>query len=472
MTDPTHIEHISAAVDRSSKKTLADQIYFNIRSAIEAGRLPDGSRLPSGRDLAIQLGVARGTVRLAYERLANENLVSGGKADGTRVTRKGSVDQAAGPDTAKSSLMSFAGPHSVKPHPFKMGVPAHDVFPAKLWSRMRTAAVRADALVYWNYPDPRGELRLREELAKHVAISRQVVCHPDQVLITGGYRQGLQLALTSLGAHGRTAWVEDPCYPVGRRALELAGLSINPVEVDDQGICVAQGIATASDAKIALVTPGQQAPTGVTMTPARRSALLEWATSNDAWVIEDDYLGELQIDGRAEPALASMNEGERVFYLGSFSKTISPALGLGFMVVPRALVPRVLEAATMTSPAPNRTTQLALAEFIGGGHYLRHLRKMKAVYSERRALLMRTMLACGFGVEPSGLALMLRLPDDVDDVALAQNAAANGIAPFPLSPYYRASQTPPRGLLLGTSNVHAQNVDAAVGSLTRLLRSL
>ncbi len=469
LTDPAHIEPISITVDPSSQRSLADQIYLNIRGAIDTGQLPQGTRLPSGRDLAIQLGVARGTVRAAYERLAHENLVESSKADGTRVNTRRSVVPAALSETASASLMRFSGPHSAKPLPFKMGVPAYDVFPAKLWSRMRSTAVRADALMYWNYSDPRGEQILREQIASHVALSRQIVCHPDQVFITGGYRQGLQLALTSLGARGGTAWVEEPGYPVGLRALELAGLTVSPVPVDDEGICVAQGIVSAPSAVVALVTPGQQAPTGVVMSAKRRSAILEWAIANDASIIEDDYLSELKLDGRAQPALASMNNGERVIYLGSFSKTISPALGLGFMVAPRSLVPGVLEATTMTAPAPNRTTQLALAEFISGGHYLRHLRKMKAVYSERRALLAREIRARGFDVEEAGLALILHLSNAVDDVALAQRGVESGIAPFPLSPYYHFSTTPPRGLLLGVSNVHGQNVDLAIGSLDRVL---
>ena len=198
------------------------------------------------------------------------------------------------------------------------------------------------------------------------------------------------LTLTALQARGHKAWLEDPGYPLGRRALELAGLTVEPIPVDSEGLCVREGVARAEDAFIALVTPGQHAPLGSTLSEARRCDLLAWAETQGAWIVEDDYLGELQLDGRAVPALASGAGAERVVHLGTFSKSLSPSLGLGFVVAPKAVAEKFVEVAAVMLPAPNRTTQLAVAEFLADGHFLRHLGRMKELYCARRALAMAT----------------------------------------------------------------------------------
>src|SRR5690606_28286030 len=182
------------------------------------------------------------------------------------------------------------------------------------------------------------------------------------------------------------AWIEEPGFPLARRALELIGAAIEPVPVDAEGLRVEDGIASAPDALLALVTPGQHAPLGVSLSSARRHALLDWAAASGAWIIEDDYLGELQLDGRAAPALAAGKGAERVIHIGAFSKTICLALGLGFVAAPPSVAERLVEVCAVLAPAPNRNTQLAVTEFLAGGHFLRHLRQMKALYAERRSL--------------------------------------------------------------------------------------
>jgi GntR family transcriptional regulator/MocR family aminotransferase len=471
MTDPKTPHVLSFQVDRAAVAPIGDQIHASLRQAIVEGRLAPGQRLPSGRDLAAQLGVSRGTIRVAYDRLIAENLVFGAGPAGTRVCNRPPVRQEDDEAPLDGPLAVFTRPYSSAPLPFQMGVPAHDAFPAKLWARMRARAVRADAITYTAYADPRGEPALRTQIASHLAVSRQVQCHPDQIIVTSGYRQGLMLALAVLRPHGRKVWIEEPGYPLGRRALELTGAVLEPVSVDAEGLRVEEGIARAPDALLALVTPGQHAPLGVTLSPARRHALLDWAAESKAWIIEDDYLGELQLDGRAAPALAVGKGAERVIHIGSFSKTLSPALGLGFVVAPRLLAERLVEVAAVLAPAPNRTTQLAVTEFLADGHFLRHLRQMKALYAERRNLALAHVGKFLSGTLTAGLGVIAPLPKSIDDSAVVDIARAHGLAPSALSAWYLRRIHAQRGLLLSVTNLRPENIDDACAKLASIVAS-
>ena len=471
MTDLSTFDALSIQVDRAAVAPIGDQIHASLRQAILGGRLAPGQRLPSGRDLAAQLGVARGTIRVAYDRLIAENLVFGAGPAGTRVSARPPTIEAVDALPIDRPLAAFNRPFSSAPRPFQMGVPAHDAFPAKLWARMRARALRDDAITDTAYADPRGEPVLRAQIASHLAISRQMQCHPDQIIVTGGYRQGLLLALTALRAQGRKAWIEEPGYPLGRRGLELIGATLEPVAVDAKGLRVDDGIARAPDALLALVTPGQHAPLGVTLSRARRHALLDWAASSGAWIIEDDYLGELQLDGRAAPALASGAGAERVIHIGSFSKTLSPALGLGFVVAPRSLAERLVEVAAVLAPAPNRITQLAVMEFLSNGHFLRHLRQMKALYAERRNLALTHVNRLLPGTLAAGLGVIAPLPQIADDIAVVRIARAHGLAPSALSAWHLSRGHAQHGLLLSVTNLHPDNIETACVTLARIVAS-
>ena len=372
MTKPLKLE-----LDRSAKTPLAEQIRKGIRAAIESGVLAPGARLPSWQDLAAQLGVARGTVRSAYEKLSAAQLIVASRATGTRVADRPSiaVRQEETPDPG--SFMEMYQELTAGPAIFQMGVPAQETFPAKLFARIRSRAVRAELSAPAIYPDPRGEPELRREIAAYLAIARGIECSPSQIIITGGFGSGLGLALRVLGLEGRKVWVEDPGFPFTRRGLELARLSLAPIPVDADGIDVDYGLRHAPDAALVVVTPGQQAPLGSTLSLARRLRLLDWAAQEGAWVIEDDYLGELQLKGRAAPALASLDRAGRVIHIGSFSKTLTPTLRLGFVVAPLPVATRFAEVAACLAPAPGPSVQLATAEFMRDGHYMRHLRRTK-----------------------------------------------------------------------------------------------
>jgi len=317
-------------LDRRATTPLAEQIRNGIRNAIETGVLASGARLPSWQDLAAQLGVARGTVRSAYEKLSAAQLIVASRATGTHVAARPSIAVRLHQPPDRGSFMEMYQEFTARPGIFRMGVPAQETFPAKLFARIRSRAVRAESSAAPLYPDPRGEPDLRREIAAYLAIARGIECSPSQIVVTGGFGSGLGLALRVLGLEGRKVWMEDPGFPFTRRGLELARLSFAPIPVDGEGVDVEYGLRHAPDAALVVVTPGQQAPLGSTLSLARRLRLLDWAAQEKSWVIEDDYLSELQLEGRAAPALASIDRNGRVIHIGSYSKTISPALRLGF----------------------------------------------------------------------------------------------------------------------------------------------
>jgi GntR family transcriptional regulator/MocR family aminotransferase len=424
-------------------------------------------------DLAAQLGVSRGTVRVAYERLIDEQFAIGLGAAGTRVAERPNLT--AGPNWAPEAppLPDLFHDFGTTPLTFQMGVPAQDAFPFKLWSRILTRGARQAAMAPVGYPDPRGDPGLRKEIAAYLGVARGLRCNPSQVLVTAGFSGALDLAIRGLRVEGREAWMEDPGFPLTRTALGLAGMTVTAVPVDADGLDIEAGIRSAAGAALAVVTPGQQAPLGVAMSLPRRLALLAWARQNDAWIIEDDYLSELQLKGRAAPALASLDQDGRVLHVGSFSKTISPALRLGFLVVPLEMARRFGDVAACLAPAPAASVQYAVAEFLREGHYLRHLRRMKRLYAARREALLR----CLEEVAPksmkvqatAGMAIVTSLPDAASDVDIALRALRFGLAPAPLSPWYMRSPRQ-QGLLLGVTNVNESKLVADCRRLVELTR--
>ena len=462
----------SLALDRSKKASLAEQIRAGILAAINAGVLQPGARLPSWRDLAAQLGVARGTVRSAYDRLHDAQLIVTAGATGTHVADRppsatSRVDVVAEEESLPAMYTMFASGPGI----FQMGVPAFECFPSGLFARIRAKAARTEFEAFRGFPDPRGEGELRREIAAHLALSRSIECVPSQIIITSGFAGALGLTLRALGLReGQSAWMEEPGYPITRHALQLAQLTCVPVPVDNDGMDVDGGIERAPDAAIAVVTAGQQAPLGPTLSLGRRLQLLDWASHTGAWIIEDDYLGELQLRGRAAPALASLDRANRVIHIGSFSKTLSPTLRLGFIVVPPALVVPFGNAATCLAPAPGPAVQLATAAFMREGHYLRHLRRMKRIYAQRRDHLVAALEPFGLPARVAGLAMLLELPASTCDTSIAREALALGLAPSPLSQWYTHPASRRSGLLLGVTTVPESGLLASCDRLHTLIK--
>jgi GntR family transcriptional regulator/MocR family aminotransferase len=461
---------LSIGLDRSGRVSLSAQIYGSIRDAIESGQLAAGARLPSWSDLAAQIGVSRGTVRTAYERLIDEQFAIGLGAAGTRVTARPLL-ATTGWSPEAPPLPDLFFDFSAAPLPFQMGVPSQDAFPFKLWSRIQARAARRAAAAPVGYPDARGEPDLRQEIAAYLGVSRGLRCSPSQVFVTAGFSGALNLAIRALRVEGRQAWLEDPGFPLTRTALGLAGMTVGGVPVDTDGLDINAGIRIAPEAVLAVVTPGQQAPLGMTMSLARRISLLGWAKRNDAWIIEDDYLGELQLKGRAAPALASLDQDGRVLHIGTFSKTISPALRLGFLVVPPAMARQFGDVAACLMPAPAAAVQHAVTEFMHNGHYLRHLRRMKRLYAAGQEALVRCLTALdsdSIKVQAAaGMTVVVALPQSVSDIDIAARARAFGLAPVPLSPWY-AGDAGQQGLLLGVTNLDDRTLAASCSRLLEI----
>lgn len=458
------------AIDRSAKTTLAEQICRGIISSIRSGALAPGARLPSWITLAEQLGVARGTVKAAYDRLADEMVVVSSRSGGTHVARRPPLARLAAAPQEKEPPPTLYNHLLAAPGMFQMGVPPPKGIPSRVLARLRAQAARMEVDAPAVYPDPRGEAELRRAVAAHVALARGIECSPAQVFVTAGFAGALGITLRVLDARGREAWVENPGFFQSRMALEFAGMLPVGIPVDKDGMDVSHAVERSPNAALALVTPGQHAPLGGTLSPSRRNELISWAERTSAWIIEDDYLGELQVTHRAAPALSSLDRGGRVIHIGSFSKTISPALRLGFIVSPHALIDRFNEAVLFYGSAPSPGIQVATARFMQDGHYMRHLGRLKRMCVTRGEMLTAALQALGYDAHIGGLAVIMRLPSGVSDTLVCARASELGMTPSPLSTWFVPGTHPDQGLLLGLATVSEEQIPAACKELDRLIR--
>jgi GntR family transcriptional regulator/MocR family aminotransferase len=315
---------------------------------------------------------------------------------------------------------------------------------------------------------------LREAIAAYLSTGRGVRCTAEQVIVVAGSQQGLDLAARVLLDQDDPVWIEDPCYPGAYGGLLGAGASIVPVPLDGEGLDVAAGMSRCPQARLVFVTPSHQFPLGVTMSLKRRLELLEWAYRVNAWILEDDYDSEYRYTGRPLAALQGLDRENRVIYLGTFSKIMFPALRLAYLVVPSDLVEAFYAARLFTTMLPPLLEQAALAEFIAGGHFARHIRRMRALYAERQAALVeaaRRELAGLLDVQPAeaGMHLVGWLPDDVNDRIASQRATEYSVDAFPLSTC--CLEATRRGaLLLGYTAVNDQEIKRGVSRLARALQ--
>jgi len=458
-------------IDRSLSATTYQQIVARLREAMHSGVLLPGSRLPSARSLASQLGVARGTVDAAYAVLAGEgtietrgpagSIVSPHLADRPKPPPQRTMPFAAGADP-------FAGPL-----PFRMGLPALDAFPRKLWTGLTVRAARSLGRPLLDLPSAAGHAPLREAIAAYLGVARGVACSPSQVLVTGGFQGALSLVAQVLLRPGDPVWVEDPGYFLARQRLEAAGVRLVPVRVDSEGLRVAAGKIAAPRARLALVTPTHQSPLGAALSLPRRLALLAWAAEAGAWILEDDYDSEFRYTGHPLPALKSLDRAERVLYAGSFSKVLFPGLRLGYLVVPDELADAFRRASRQMQSGQPLLEQAVTADFLAEGHFARHLRRMRALYASRRkALAAALQAAFGTGIQlelaDGGMHLLARFPDGPDDGTLARRAAAAGLAPTALSSLSVAHDCG-QGLLLSFTNIAESEAPALAARLAAAL---
>jgi GntR family transcriptional regulator / MocR family aminotransferase len=450
------------------------QIVTRLRAAMLSGMLPAGARLPSSRSLASQLGVARGTVEAAYAVLAGEGVLLSRGPAGTVV----SPHMTARPISRTHGAAPVAPEvdHDTPRHvlPFRMGLPALDAFPRKLWTTLAAREVRRIAGDDLAYPDPAGHRPLREMIASYLGLSRGITISPDQVWVTGGFQGALSLIISAVLRPGDAVWVEDPGYPPARDALLAARARLVPVPVDGDGIRVDAAIEQAPKAHLALVTPTHQSPLGVTLSLERRLSLLTWAAQSGAWILEDDYDSEFRYTGHPLPALKSLDHADRVLFAGSFSKVLFPGLRLGYLVVPDPLTKEIARASRLLQVGQSILEQRMVASFMAEGHFARHLRRMRSLYAARRNALAEALDAV-FGdrinlqLQAGGMHLIARFTDSPDDAELSRRAVSQGLAPVALSSL--TVQHPyGTGLLLGFTNIPATEALAAAERLAKAIR--
>jgi GntR family transcriptional regulator/MocR family aminotransferase len=346
------------------------------------------------------------------------------------------------------------------PRPFRIGTPGVDLFPIHLWSRLVSRRLRSVTSAQLDYGEAAGLRALREAIAAHVQTARGTQCEADQVVVVAGAQQGLDLVCRLLLDPGDRVWLEDPGYPGARSALVAAGARILPVRIDAEGLDVEAGVRRAGDARLAYVTPSHQYPLGVPMSLPRRLALLAWASRARAWVVEDDYDSDFRYGARPIPCLHGLDVDGRVIYVGSFSKSLFPALRLGFVIVPSDLQGRLVAARAAADQHPPAIDQAVLADFIAEGHFTRHLRRMRAAYRERlEAVIAGAQRSCqgALRLRPvqTGLHVVADL-EGADAVRVAREAATRGVEVTPLSAYFARPAQAPNGLVLGFAAAHPE----------------
>ncbi len=427
---------------------LYQQLYTHLRAAILSGELKHGLKLPSTRALASELNVSRNTVANAYRQLMAEGYLESHAGSGTFVARVlpeqllTTLDRkhAAIPQQAESNpphLPTTTRPPSKSelPRPFRSDVPALDVFPYKLWSRLVVRQARRLPRTAFSYQDPAGYRPLREAIAAHVTVSRGVHCTPGQIIVVAGAQGALDLAARVLLKAGDPVWMEDPGYPGARGALLGAGAQIIPAPIDQEGLMIEAAIARAPHARLAYLTPSHQFPLGVTLSLTRRLALLDWAKRTGAYLLEDDYDSEYRYAGRPLAALQGLDDADRVIYIGTFSKVLFPALRIGYLILPSSLVEKFLELRRYMDTHLPILEQAVLTDFMAEGHFTRHLRRMRTLYAERRATLLEAArnLPLDIYAPEAGIHCVGWLPAGTDEQAVVRQGAAHDLELTPIS---------------------------------------
>lgn len=493
---------LSGIVDlkADSVAPLHRQLYLQLRGAILDGALPSGERLPSTRAMAKSLGVSRNTIVEAFAQLHAEGFIEPIVGSGTRVARLPARTELAG--RSASPRMPFVPPGAsargrlvagmargepaTRPRAFRAGQPAVDLFPHRLWARLLGRAARQpdwDTLVYGQVG---GLSLLKDVLADYLRHARGVRAEPGQILICSSAQGALDLVSRMVLDVGDTAWIEEPGYLGARAALLCAGAVLEPVPVDERGLCVPVKTIRegAASPRLIYVTPSHQYPTGATLSLDRRFALLDIARSCGAYIVEDDYDSEFQFAGRPIAALQGLDDGESVLYIGTFAKTMLPGIRAAYVVAPPSLVDVLSGALRNSGHFVPVATQAALADFITEGHFAAHVRRMRNIYAQRRAAFeeaFATHLAGALHALPSqsGMQLAAALTSDFPgakdspdrpgtaDATLCARLLESGVAASPLSDFHLREAR--AGLLLGFAAPDEAEIRAGVRAIAREL---
>lgn len=435
------------SIDPSDSRTLQRQLFDQFRELILDDKLRSGDSIPASRSLSEQLGVSRNTVVLAYEQLLSEGYIESRPNVGTFVSSSLPDGVLAATASASQVEEQQANDNCGDAHPLSCRIIAQTVispnrgkldfdfwigrtdastFPVNEWRRILDAKVRYGSMRLAEYQDPQGLPELRQAIADHIGPARGVSAKPEHIVVVNGSQDGLSLIARMLAGFSKTFAHEDPCYQGARFLFESCGFSMLPVPVDNDGIDVSR-LPTLRRA-IIYVTPSHQYPLGVTLSLERRLRLLEWATRTDSFIIEDDYDGDFRYEGAPLTALRGLDRTGRVIYVGTFSKSVAAGLRLGFIVAPPILARPLREWKSLTSNGAPWLEQAAMAEFMNGGGFMRHLRRIRAVYKTRRDIVAGALRQSFGNAEIKGLRggmhLSLRLPSRFGRAQDIESAAA------------------------------------------------
>jgi GntR family transcriptional regulator / MocR family aminotransferase len=450
-------------LDRRSAEPAGAQLQRELREAIRAGRLSPGERLPSSRALARELGVSRGLVTECYGQLEAEGYLSARGGSATRVA-------ASAPAPRRPPRPAASAPRPAVD--FRPGVPDLNSFPVRDWLWAMTEAGRRVPAAAMDYGDPRGSAELRQVVAAYLRRVRGSAADPEHTVICGGFAQGIGLILRALARAGvaRVA-LEDPGDRGNDAVAERAGLIAVPVPVDERGVDVAALAATR--ARAVVLTPAHQTPTGVVLAPERRQALAAWAVAADAMIIEDDYDAEFRYDRQPVGSLQGLAP-DRVIAVGSVSKSLAPAIRLGWVVCPPGLADAVAREKSIADRGSPGLDQLALATLIESGRYDRHLRRMRAVYGARREALVAALARHAPGTPLGGLAagfhVVARLPDGADEQAVVAAALDRSVGLRGMSDYRLRPAAGPAELVIGFGNLNEGAIARGIAAIGDLLR--
>ncbi|MBF4986675.1 PLP-dependent aminotransferase family protein [Methylophilus sp. 14] len=457
MTASTHDSWLH--IDKSRDEPIHAQIYNRFKQAIESGALNHGDRVPSTRVLASTLNVARGTVENAYAMLLGEGIFNARGQAGCYINapyKQTAVLVTAGSRKPAAQPALLATANSPPSHVFLPGSPAYDAFPRKIWSRLASRRARSLSATELSFRDPFGYLPLRQSIAAYLRLSRGVVCDAHQICITHGYQGALDFLLKCLPMQHQEVWMEDPAYLFAARAIDAAGAKRIPVPVDHEGLVISEGILRAPRAALAIVTPSHQSPLGMALSWSRRMQLLDWAGKAEAWVVEDDYDGEFRYSGYPLPSLKSLDQYDRVIYAGSFSKTLFPALRLGYLVLPQPLVALCQQKAQLFQPGGAIGPQLIVNDFMAEGYFSKHLKKMRALYAERREITRQTLVDhlaphLEINTHKNGMHFVANIISPHADHVIADQFNRYGYGIHALSRWSASSSH--NGLIIGFTNV-------------------
>jgi GntR family transcriptional regulator / MocR family aminotransferase len=454
-------------LDRKAPEPLHEQLYRQIRDELESGTFEGASRLPSSRDLAVALGISRLTVNLALSKLHAEGYLRSKARSGTFVAHPlpetflaaDKFDSRGGPKAHRPVVCRTRISDRVRAIPDQRvgkqfdlgalgagagvslvpGLPAVDEFPIDIWERLRSQVLAQKGTHLLRHASSRGDAELRKAIATYLCDFRGACCHPDQILIVGGMQQAMLISAMALLDPGEPVWIEDPGFHQARRVFVLAGAKVVPKPLDHEGIVIERS-PKEKRPRIIHITPSHQYPLGMTMSFERRTALLDFARANDAFIFEDDFYAEFRFTGPPLPCLQGIDNFGRVIYAGTMSKILYPSLRLGYVVAPEALIDPLVKIRSTMDQHSSAIDQATLARFITEGFFLSHIKRMRKVYAERREVFIKQFNALlgdrfTLQVPEGGLNMVAWLKREEDFPSIHRVTLEIGVKPSPLSFY-------------------------------------